>query len=218
MKLNEGEIFHWAKFSVKIYYLIIFALCSLLRRFLPFIIESFDFGKLKKPNFNKSCLFDMLSNLSGDLLPGLYKIYLCFNNKKNEAKNNKLIEKSEERGCETLNPKQEEREKCQEEQKDEMKKNFFLIMIIIAIVDIVAQLCLLVFSYYDTDGCTLGFLEKCSKNVKINEDDLIFTVAINIIFRYIFSRLLLTIYITYHNKVSIIITAISFVPLIFLIL
>ena len=93
------------------------------------------------------------------------------------------------------------------------EKNFFLIMIIIAIVDIVAQLCLLVFSYNDTDGCTLWFLEKCSKNVKINEDDLIFTIAINIIFRYIFSRLLLTIYITYHNKVSIIITAISFVPL-----
>ena len=195
-------------------YLIIFAICSLFRRFFPFLIESTDFGSPKKPNFNKSCLFDMVSNFSGDLLAGIYKIFLCFSNNKKNTKKNKLVEKPEEKEYDTLDPKQEERKKYQEEQKDEMKNNFFLIMIIIAVVDIVAQLCLLVFSYYDTDGCTLGFLKICPKKVKINEDDLIFTVAINIIFRYIFSRLFLTIYISYHSKVSIIITAISFVPLI----
>ena len=213
MILNDGKIFYWTKFNAKIYYLIIFALCSLFRRFFPFILEVIDFGKMDNPNFNKSCLFNMVSNLSGDLLAGLYKIYLCFSNKDNKAKKNKLIEKSEEKEYDTLEPKEEERKKKQEEQKDEMKNNFILIMTIIAVVDIIAQLCLLVFSYYDTNGCSLGF-DSCSKEVKINEDDLIFTVAINIFFRYFFSRLFLTIYITYHNKVSLIITAFSFIPLI----
>ena len=220
--LNEGKIFYFSKFNVKIYYIIIFAICSLFRRFFPFLIEVIlKFGKLDSPNFNKSCLFDMVSNLSGDLLTGLYKIYLCFTNKDNKnIKRNKLIEKSEENEYDTLDPKQEEIKKYKEEQKDEMKNKFFLIIIIIALVDIIAQLCLLVFSYYDTDGCTLGFSDDCldrdkkGRKTKINEDDLIFTVAINILFRYFFSRLFLTIYITYHNLVSLIITGISFIPLI----
>ena len=60
-------------------------------------------------------------------------------------------------------------------------------MAVIAVVDIIAQLCLLVFSYVDTNGCTLNFNSfLCRTNkVKLNEDDLIFTVALNIFFRYI---------------------------------
>ena len=145
MKLNEGKIFYFSKFNVKIYYLIIFVICSLFRRFFPYLIETInDFGKLENPNFNKSCLFDMLSNLSGDLLAGLYKIYLCFSNKnKKKTKKNQLVEKSEEKEYDTLDPKQEERKKYQEEQKGEMKNIFLIIMIIIAVVDIIAQLCLL---------------------------------------------------------------------------
>ena len=49
---------------------------------------------------------------------------------------------------------------------------------------------------------------------KINEDDLIFNVAINIVFRYIFSYFLLTLSISFHHKFSIYITFISFIPLI----
>ena len=227
IKLNEGKIFYLSKFNEKIYYLIIFVICSLFRRILPFIIETTEFGKQESPNFNKSCLFNMVSNFSGDILPGLYILYHYFSSKDDKAtKKNKLIEKTEEKEYDTLDPKEEERKKYQEEQKDEMKNNFFLIMIIIAVVDIIAQLNLLVFSYYDTNGSTLGFLDECSEKnnticsnessneVKINEDDLIFTVAINIISRYLFSRLFLTIYITYHNKVSLYITAFSFIPLI----
>ena len=212
MKLNEGKIFYCSTFNVKIYYLIMFVLCSLFRRIFPFIIESFDFGKPKKSNFNKSCLFDMASNISGDLLVGLYKIYDWFSNKHNKIQKNRLIEKSENREeYYTIDPKKEEIKKYQIEQKDEMKNNFLLIMIIIAVIDTIAQLSLLIFSYYDTNGCTLGFLNNSSQ--KINEDDLIFTVAINIIFIYFFSRLFLTIYISFHNKVSLIITFISFIPL-----
>lgn len=217
MKLNEGKIFYFSTLNVKIYYLIIFVICSLFRRILPYIIEN-NYAELEIPNFNKSCLFNMVSNISGDLLPCLYKIYLCiFNKDKKTNKKNKLIKGVEEIEYDTLEPKKEERKKKQEEQKDEMKKNFFFIMIIIAIVDIIAQLCLLVFSYIDKNGCTLGFKDEACKEkekVEINEDDLIFTVAINIFFRYIFSRLFLIIYITYHNKFSLIITFISFIPLI----
>ena len=212
MKLNEGKIFYCSKFNVKIYYLIMFVLCSLFRRLFPFIIELSDFGKPEEPNFNKSCLFDMMSNISGDLLVGLYKIYEWLSNKHNKIQKNRLIEKSENREeYSTIDPKKEEIKKYQIEQKDEMKNNFILIMIIIAVIDTIAQLSLLIFSYYDTDGSTLGFLNNSSQ--KINEDDLIFTVAINIIFIYFFSRLFLTIYISFHNKVSLIITFISFIPL-----
>ena len=47
-----------------------------------------------------------------------------------------------------------------------------------AIVDIIAQFSALAFSYYDTKGCDIGFSSECNKP-KVNEDDLIFTVAIN---------------------------------------
>ena len=87
-------------------------------------------------------------------------------------------------------------------------------MLIISIVDILAQLCLLIFSYFDKQGCSLNFSSECGNEPKINEDDLIFTVAINIIFRYIFSRLLLTVYIYPHHLISMIVTIISFIPLI----
>ena len=97
-----------------------------------------------------------------------------------------------------------------------MKKRFIIIMLVISISDIIAQLCLLIFSYIDIYGCTLNFNEdKCNTHKsRINEDDLIFTVALNIIFRYIFSRLLLTIYIYYHHLISMILTMISFIPLV----
>ena len=86
MKINEGKIFYFPKLSEKNYYIIIFVLCSLFRRALPYLIESTDFGKIKIENFNKSCLFDMLSNFIGDFLTGTYKIYLLFTNHKDKNK------------------------------------------------------------------------------------------------------------------------------------
>ena len=46
-------------------------------------------------------------------------------------------------------------------------------MLIISIVDILAQLCLLIFSYFDKQGCSLNFSSECGNEPKINEDDLI---------------------------------------------
>ena len=41
-------------------------------------------------------------------------------------------------------------------------------MVIISIVDILAQLCLLIFSYFDKKGCALNFSSECEneKNEK----------------------------------------------------
>ena len=202
VKLNEGQIFYCPDFSKKHLYLIIFALCSLFRRIFPFIIESSGLGEKVVENFNKNCLFDMLSNFLADFLTGTYKIYLFIKDKNKIKKKETLIKKSIE--ANTLNDKI----------IPEMKQKFVKIMLIISIVDIVAQLCLLLFSYYDTDGCSLSFSKNCGNKPKINEDDLVFTVAINIVFRYIFSRFLLILYIYFHHKVSLIIMTLSFIPLI----
>ena len=220
MEINKGKIFYFPKLSDKNYYIFIFVLCSLFRRFFPFLIESFDFGKVEQENFNKSCLFDMLSNFTGDFLTGSYKLYLLITNNRNKEKksiqkDNKLIEDEDSKNTNPNINKINEINSQKEIRKKKLKSNFFLIISVIAIVDIIAQYCLLFFSYYDIDGCAIGFSSICNKE-KINEDDLIFTVAINIIFRYIFSYFLLTIYIKRHHKFSIYITIISFIPLIFL--
>ena len=209
VKLNEGKIIYFPGFGKKHFLLITFALCSLFRRVFPFLIESNNFGKLQENDFNKSCLFDMMSNFLGDFLTGIYKLYLHFKDKKNKNTNKRisLIEKQIENNNDLP---------MDEKEKPEMRNKFIKIMLTIAIVDVIAQLCLLLFSYYDKKGCSLNFPECKGSNEsqRINEDDLVFTVAINIGFRYLFSRFLLTLYIYFHHKVAIIIMAISFIPLI----
>ena len=218
IKINQGKIFYFPKLNKKNYYILIFVICSLFRRLFPFLIESSDFGKVDEENFNKSCLFDMLSNFTGDILTGTYKIYLLFTNSKKKnirnLTNDNLIE---EEGLKIGDPKKEklkERKALKAKEKENLKCNFFLIMPMIAIVDMIAQYCLLIFSYYDRDGCAIDFSSNCNNKSKINEDDLIFNVAINIVFRYIFSYFLLTLSISFHHKFSIYITFISFIPLI----
>ena len=224
MKINSEKIFYFPKLNQKNYYILIFALCSLFRRVFPFLIESFDFGKVDKENFNKSCLFDMLSNFAGDILTGTYKLYLLFINckqkkRKSEGndndndKNNNLVEEEELESEDSNIKKIKERKTLKAKEKKDLNFYFFLIMSVIAIIDIIAQYCLLIFSYYDIYGCAIGFSSNCNKQ-KINEDDLIFNVAINIVFRYIFSNFLLTLSIYIHHKFSILITFISFIPLI----
>ena len=225
IKINQGKIFYFPKLNKKNYYILIFVICSLFRRLFPFLIESSDFGKVDKENFNKSCLFDMLSNFAGDILTGTYKLYLLFINckqkkRKSEGndndndKNNNLVEEEELESEDSNIKKIKERKTLKAKEKKDLNFNFFLIMSVIAIIDIIAQYCLLIFSYYDRNGCAIGFSSNCYNKSKINEDDLIFNVAINIVFRYIFSYFLLTLSISYHHKFSIYITFISFIPLI----
>ena len=214
--LNKGKIIIFTKLNMKHYYLMLFVLCSLLRRLIPFIIE-IGYGKLEIENFNKSCVFDMISNFTADFSVGIYKLILfLIKDKKKENEGEKLIEEEKEETSEDENDsfvKQKRHEKAKSKNKKRIRKKFFIFMLIISIVDILAQLCLL-FSYFDKQGCSLNFSSECGNEPKINEDDLIFTVAINIIFRYIFSRLLLTVYIYPHHLISMIVTIISFIPLI----
>lgn len=86
IELNEGKIIIFPKLNMKHYYILLFVLCSLLRRVIPFIIESQDFGKLKNENFNKSCVFDMISNFIGDFSVGIYKLILFLKEIKKKIK------------------------------------------------------------------------------------------------------------------------------------
>ena len=220
--INKGKIIIFSNFNKKHYYLILFVFCSILRRVLPLLIETTDLASLNKKNFNKNCIFDMISNFASDFLAGIYKLIQCFKNNKN--KKGKIIDDEENndtrirRNDSSISEKVREAENQKEKQKKLMKYRFFNIMLIIAVIDIIAQLCLFFFSYIDVEGCTLSFTN-CgedkdeSKKARINEDDLLFTSAINIIFRYIFSRCLLTVYIYRHHFISMIITFISFISL-----
>ena len=212
--LNKGQIFYFPQFSNKHKYLLLYVSMCLMRRLVPFLIDRLEEGKIKVPDVNKNCVFDMINNFTADFLTGIY-VLVNFCKKKKDTKRNTLIEKDNNRSSSFQKERKVFLNKIEEANK--MKKRFIIIMLIISIIDIIAQLCLLVFSYIDKKGCTLSF-SKCNEgNIDkptINEDDLIFTVALNILFRYIFSRLLLTIYIYYHHLVSIIITIISFIPLI----
>ena len=207
--LDEGKIFLFPDFSKKHFYLLIFVLCSLIRRLLPFLIDKWEEGKVINPDFNKSCVFDMISNFITDFSTGIYKLIICIKDKKHKKRWDEDNE-NEYRGCDS------DIAAIKKKEAKERKKKFYSILITIAIVDIVAQLCLLIFSFIDKKGCTLNFSDDCAghSSRKINEDDLIFTVALNIIFRYIFSRLFLTIYIYYHHLISMIVTMVSFIPLI----
>ena len=215
VELNKGKIFYIPEFSKKHKYLLLYVGMCLMRRLLPFIIDSFEFGTIKTPDFNKSCCFDMVNNFTADFLTGLY-VLVKFIRKKREKKKERetLIDKEHKLNDSLSSQKERELAFHKVQEANQMRKRFIIIMLIISISDIIAQLCLLIFSYIDKKGSTLNFDNSSNDKLQINEDDLIFTVALNIIFRYIFSRLLLTIYIYYHHLISIIITIISFIPLV----
>lgn len=68
--------------------------------------------------------------------------------------------------------------------KKEILKKFFIILPIIALIDILAQLCLYVYCFIDPNGQIIGF-RNTDINLKIiHEEDLFFIVGIDIFFRY----------------------------------
>ena len=117
----------------KFFYLVVFILASLLRRLIPRIIErinkgtkEIDLASIKNYNHNVNrCYFDLLSNYIGDILAGIMTLI------------NKLIDKFK-----TTTSEAKERE------KDMRKKSFFYLSII-AVIDIIAQFCLFLFSFQD---------------------------------------------------------------------
>ena len=96
--------------------------------------------------------------------------------------------------------------------KKEMNHKFFLYLSSIALIDFLAQLCLssFLFSYIVPN-------EMIKNHGKfLEEEDLYFVVFIDIISRYIFSRIFLKSYFYSHHYVSMAITSLGFIPLVIL--
>ena len=188
---NKLNLIILSKPDAKFFYLIVFILASLLRRLIPRIIDHFYPGikeeELKKiNNYNHNinrCYFDLLSNYIGDILAGIMTLI------------NKLINKFK-----TTTSEAKEREK-------DMKKKSFFYLSIIAVIDIIAQICLFLFSW-------VILKNKLLENEVIREENLYFIVSIDIFSRYFFSRIFLQSYFYKHHIVSIVLTFIGFIPLI----
>ena len=88
-----------------------------------------------------------------------------------------------------------------------MKKKSFLYLSIIAIIDIIAQLCLLIFTFIIDK-------KEILEEESIKSEDLYFTVLIDIISRYIFSRIFLKSFFYKHHIFAMILICIGFIPLI----
>ena len=178
-----------SKPDAKFFYLIVFILASLLRRLIPMIIKNArkdesDLHKIKDYNYNiNRCYFDLLSNYIGDILAGIMTLI------------NNLISKFK-----TTTTEAKERE------KDMRKKSLFYLSII-AVIDIIAQLCLFLFS-------KVILPNKLLEEEAIKNENLYFVVSIDIFSRYIFSRIFLQSYFYKHHIVSIVLTFIGFIPLI----
>jgi hypothetical protein len=201
MELEANKNFLiFPKLESKHIYILIFVISTFLRTLIPNLIEFKDFGMVfhgDKVYYKEICYFDMLTNFISDISVGIYKVITLF---KEKEKTNKITTSE---GIKT---------------KQNMLRFFFQILPLIALIDTCAQLCLYVFSYIDPNGIILGIRKKNEneedKPIIINEYDLFFIVGIDILFRYIFSRIILNSYFYRHHYLSMALNAIGFVPLI----
>jgi hypothetical protein len=182
---DEGLLI-FPKWDIKLKYLSIFILCSLLRRIIPLMIELLPIAQIENEEdedtiINKS-YFDLLSNFIADFST----IIIILINKLMNLRGNDF-EITTKAGQLTIK---------------NMKKMFFLLMSLIAIIDIIAQLCLFIPSFSD------------KRIVPIDGDNLYFVVCIDIISRYFFSSCILKGHFYRHQMLAIIITLIGFIPFI----
>ena len=170
--------------------LLLFTLASLIRRLVPaLIIKNIKVTEndLKEYNYNKNhSFFDLFSNFLADILAGFIILI------------NKCIEKIKSNKVTTANG---------EKDVEKMKKKSFLYLSIIAIIDIIAQLCLLIFTFIIDK-------KEILEEESIKSEDLYFTVLIDIISRYIFSRIFLKSFFYKHHIFAMILICIGFIPLI----
>ena len=188
---NEKKLFIFPKWEEKVKYLIIFIICSLMRRLIPKIIECFPFAKLENQDFKINCYFDLLSNFIADFSVGIVILVKKLKKKSSNLRNSFTVTTQE--GERTV---------------QNMKKIFFYLLLLIAVIDIIAQFCLFIFSYIDTQGIVL----KDEKFIK--EEDLYFVVFIDIISRYFFSKFFLKGHFYPHHIFAILITCVGFIPFI----
>ena len=194
LEVNKNFLI-FPKLESKHIHIIIFVISSFLRTLIPSLIEKASFAKIKniEIHYKEICYFDMLTNFISDFSVGIYILITLFKEKEKPSQ----ITTSE--GIKT---------------KQSMLRKFFQILPLIALIDTCAQLCLYVFSYIDPDGITLGIGKKRGEKI-IRDDDLFFVVAIDILFRYIFSRIILPSTFFYrHHYLSMALNVFGFVPLI----
>ena len=187
----EKKLFIFPKWDEKIKYIFIFIICSLMRRLIPRIIECFSFAKLVESKFKFDHYFNLMTNFISDFSVGIILLI------------NKLREHYSNRETYKIVPPTAI--------KANMKKYFFILFSIIAIIDFIAQFCMFIFPFFDPDN---NILVEQSKNTIIKEEDLYFVVLIDIISRYIFSKFILKGHFYRHHILAIIITCIGFIPFI----
>ena len=117
----------------------------------------------------------MISNFTNDILTGLFKLYFYLRNRKKRLTGEQLVENFTRNNTgeedDSLSKKRLVLAEQKQNEDEIMRKKTVIIMGIIAVVDTIAQMCLLVFSYIDTDGCALSFSKECGDKPKINEDE-----------------------------------------------
>ena len=192
----DKKLFIFPKWDEKIKYIFIFIICSLMRRLIPRIIECFTFAKLDKShyNFKFDHYFNLMTNFISDFSVGIILLI------------NKLREHYNNRETYKIVPPTAI--------KANMKKYFFILFSIIAIIDFIAQFCMFIFPFFDPDNKILKEQPKKEKKTIIKEEDLYFVVLIDIISRYIFSKFILKGHFYRHHILAIIITCIGFIPFI----
>jgi hypothetical protein len=174
----------------KLFYLLLFIICSLTRYLVPRFLEKDIKKKEIEAYYKGKSYFDILSNFIADFLTGI----IILINKCNKDNSSKI---SSIQGLRT---------------KKEMNHKFFFYLSSIALIDFLAQLCLsnFLFSYIVPN-------EMINNHGKfLEEEDLYFVVFIDISSRYIFSRIFLKSYFYCHHYVSMVITSLGFIPLVIL--
>ncbi len=164
-------------------HILIFFISSVLRVIIPKLIETNNFAKLDNLQydyFQEECYFNILANFIGDISAGLF-ILIKFC----KGKDKNEITTSEG-----------------EKTKKRFQKRFFIYLPLIAFIDFFAQLCLFSYSFIVSGKKKIG--------VKILDQDLFFVVTIDILFRYLFSRIFLKSSFYPHHKVSMVLNIIGF--------
>ena len=190
---NPKQFLIFPKLETKHIHILIFVVSTLLRTSIPNLIEN-TFADVKNMDkyYKQVCFFDLLTNFLGDILVGTYILVKLFINKENNK-----ITTSE--GVKT---------------KKNMLKIFFRFLPLIALIDILAQLCLFCFAYIDQDGNILGIGKKERQQKIVHDEDLFFVVVIDIVLRYIFSKILLKGHFYKHHYLSMFLNVIGSIPLI----
>ena len=174
----------------KYFYLLVFLLCSLIRKLVPRIIshrdkpeEEFSPDILEKIHYNtNNCCFNIFSNFLADFSAGIMILIDKYRNREKKVSSQNL------------------------KIKKEMDNRKYFFMPILAVFDFIAQLTLFTFSFIVPRG-------KLLEDVSISEEDLYFVVLIDIISRYCFSKIFLNSHFYKHHIFSIILTCIGFIPL-----